>query len=82
MRDGQIQRFELAHALCHRLQRWLTCGDVTSPDLVCQMTFQGVLRTTNQQGLLRSNWPPRRPYWDLRARTNHAYQTAIAGAVA
>ena len=53
-----------------------------SPETVDQMAFQDLIRTANQQGLLRSDWPAWHRYRDLRARTSHAYQPAAAEAVA
>ena len=82
VRDGLIQRFEFTYELSHRMLRRFIRDNAASPDLVDQMTFQDLIRTANQQGLLRGDWPAWRRYRDLRARTSHAYQAGIAEAVA
>ena len=49
-----------------------------SPDAISQMPFQDMIRSGNEQGLLRGDWPAWRLYRDLRARTSHTYAAAVA----
>jgi hypothetical protein len=49
-----------------------------SPDTFDQMPSQDLIRTGNEQGLLRGDWPVWRRYGDLRARTSHTYAAAVA----
>lgn len=51
---------------------------VPSPDLLDQMPFQDLIRTANEHGLLRGDWPAWRHYRDMRARTSHTYAAGIA----
>jgi hypothetical protein len=53
-----------------------------SPDIYGQMPFQDLIRTGNEQGLLRGDWPVWRRHRDMRARTSHTYVAAIAAQVA
>jgi hypothetical protein len=46
------------------------------------MPFQDLIRTGNEQGLLRGDWPAWRRYRDMRARTSHTYAAAVAAQVA
>ncbi|MBS0642525.1 MAG: nucleotidyltransferase substrate binding protein [Proteobacteria bacterium] len=82
VRDGLIQRFEYTYELSHRMLRRFIRETAASPETVDQMAFQDLIRTANQQGLLRSDWPAWHRYRDLCARTSHAYQPAAAEAVA
>ena len=43
-----------------------------------QMSFQGLIRTANEQGLLRCDWADWKQYRDMRRRTNHTYDEAVA----
>ena len=46
------------------------------------MTFQDLIRTANQHGLLLGDWPAWHRYPDLRAKTSHAYHLDTAREVA
>jgi nucleotidyltransferase substrate binding protein (TIGR01987 family) len=78
LRDGLIQRFEFTHELSHRMLRRYLRQVAASPDAVSQMPFQDMIRTGNEQGLLRGDWPAWRLYRDMRARTSHTYAAAVA----
>jgi nucleotidyltransferase substrate binding protein (TIGR01987 family) len=83
LRDGLIQRFEFTYELSHRmLRRYLDgCGIAryARPDAI---PGPNLIRTGNEQGLLRGDWPAWRRYREMRARTSHAYAAAIAAQVA
>ena len=78
LRDGLIQRFEFTYELSHRMLRRYLRQVAASPDAVDQMPFQDMIRTGNEQGLLRGDWPAWRLYRDMRARTSHTYAAAVA----
>ena len=82
LRDGLIQRFEFTYELSHRLLRRYLRSVAPSPDAFDAMPFQDLIRTGNEQGLLRGDWTAWRHYRDMRARTSHAYAATIAGQVA
>jgi nucleotidyltransferase substrate binding protein (TIGR01987 family) len=78
LRDGLIQRFEFTYEQTHRfLRRYmrLTAG---SPDDVDAMTFQDLIRTAKQLGLLRGDWPAWHRYRDLRARSSNTCDAETA----
>lgn len=78
IRDGLVLRFEFTYELSHKmLKRYLEYTAAT-PELLDQMAFQDVIRTGNEQGLLLSDWPRWRQYRDMRSRTSHTYDEAVA----
>jgi nucleotidyltransferase substrate binding protein (TIGR01987 family) len=78
IRDGLVQRFEFTYELAHKmLKRYLEAAS-PSPELIDAMAFQDLVRTGNEQGLLRSDWPRWRTYRLLRGKTSHTYDEAIA----
>ncbi len=82
LRDGLIQRFEFTYELSHRMLRRYLRMVAPSPEAYDQMPFQDLIRTGDEQGLLRGDWPAWRRYGDMRARTSHAYAEAVAAQVA
>lgn len=42
------------------------------------MTFQDLIRSGNERGLLLSAWPEWKRYCEMRAKTNHTYDEGIA----
>ena len=45
------------------------------------MPFQDLIRTANEQGMLRGDWPAWRRYRDMRTRTSHTYAATVAAQV-
>jgi nucleotidyltransferase substrate binding protein (TIGR01987 family) len=78
LRDGLIQRFEFTYEASHRMLRRYLRLIAASPDLYDQMPFQDVVRTGNEQGLLRGDWAAWRRYRDMRARASHTYSAVVA----
>jgi nucleotidyltransferase substrate binding protein (TIGR01987 family) len=77
-RAATIQAFEYTYELSHKmLKRYL---EMTSPNPaeIDQMTFQTLIRTGSEQGLLKSGWDRWRDYRKARATTSHTYDEAKA----
>ena len=81
IRDGLIQRFEFTYEIAHKiLKRYLEHASA-NPAEIDAMTFQDLIRTANEQGLLLGNWSDWRQYRDMRSRTSHTYDEKTALAV-
>ncbi|MGA9866211.1 MAG: nucleotidyltransferase substrate binding protein [Acetobacteraceae bacterium] len=81
LRDGLIQRFEFTYELSHRMLKRFLQQVSASPDTYAQMSFQDLIRSANEQGLLLGDWSAWRRYRDMRAKTSHAYSASIAAGV-
>ena len=78
IRDGLVQRFEFTYELAHKiLKRYLEYA-AANPDQFDEMTFQELIRSGNEQGLLLGEWLDWRSYRDMRGATSHAYNENIA----
>lgn len=81
LRDGLVQRFEFTYEQAHKLLRRYVESTAADPAAVDEMSFQDLIRTANEQGLLRSDWPRWRTFREMRARTSHTYHEDAARAV-
>jgi len=78
IRDGLIQRFEFTYEVSHKmLKRYLEMASAT-PEQFESMPFADVIRTGNEQGLLLSDWPRWRLFREMRGKTSHTHDEAIA----
>jgi len=78
IRDGLIQRFEFTYELSHKmLKRYLEAASA-NPTEFDNAEFQYLIRSGNEQGLLLGTWPQWRHYRDMRSKTSHTYDEAVA----
>ncbi|AEP13292.1 nucleotidyltransferase substrate binding protein [Chloracidobacterium thermophilum] len=78
LRDGVIQRFEFTYELAHKtLKRFLEFVS-PNPAQYDQMSFQDLIRSGNELGLLLSDWPTWRRYREMRSKTSHTYDEGVA----
>lgn len=80
-RDASIQRFEFCYELSHKmLKRYLELAS-PSPVEIDGLAFPDLIRTGNEQSLLRSDWDRWKDYRHARSITSHTYDEAKAIAV-
>ena len=78
IRDGLVQRFEFTYELGHKiLKRYLEYASA-NPEQFDEMTFQDLIRTGNEQGLLLGDWPDWRGFREIRGKTSHTYDEDVA----
>ena len=78
IRDGLVQRFEFTYEISHRmLKRYLEETSPT-PGQFDEMSFQDLIRSGSEEGLLLHGWPEWRTYRDMRSRTSHTYDEGVA----
>lgn len=80
IRDGLVQRFEFTYEISHKmLKRYLEMVSA-NPSQFDGMSFQDLIRTSNEYGLLQGEWADWKQYREMRSRTGHTYdeETAIA----
>jgi nucleotidyltransferase substrate binding protein (TIGR01987 family) len=78
IRDGLIQRFEFTYEISHKMLKRYLEATSANPSQFDDMSFQDLIRTGNEQGLLLGAWPDWRRYRDMRSRTSHTYDEDIA----
>lgn len=78
IRDGLVQRFEFTYEISHKMLKRYLEQSSASPDQFDTMPFADLIRTANEQGLLKGDWPAWRGYRDMRSKTSHTYDEDIA----
>ena len=78
IRDGLVQRYEFTYEAAHKaLKRYLEYASA-NPGQFDEMTFQDLIRTANEQGLLLGDWSDWRSFREMRGATSHAYDEKVA----
>ena len=78
IRDGLIQRFEFTYELGYKVLKRYLEYTAANPAQFDEMTFQDLIRTGNEHGLLLGEWPDWRGYRDMRGKTSHTYNEDAA----
>ncbi|WP_243371147.1 HI0074 family nucleotidyltransferase substrate-binding subunit [Geotalea sp. SG265] len=81
LRNSVIQCFEFTYELSHKMLRRYLEETAASPDEADFSTFQNLIRTGNEKGLLRSDWLRWRVYRQARTDSSHTYDVDKAEAV-
>lgn len=81
VRDACIQRFEFTYELSHKmLKRFLEMTEA-NPEAIEQMSFQDLIRTGDERGLLLNGWDVWSGYRKARGTTSHTYDETKAAEV-
>ena len=78
IRDGLVQRFEFTYEISHKMLKRYLESTAPTPTVFDQMAFADLIRTANEQGLLRGDWSDWKLYREMRSRTIHSYDEAVA----
>ena len=78
VRDGLIQRFEFTYEISHKMLKRYLQATSASPAEFDDMSFQDLIRSGNEHGLLLGAWPDWKSYRNMRFKTSHTYDEDIA----
>ena len=81
LRNSVIQCFKFTYELSHKMLRRFLKEVAANPDDFESMTFAELVRTGNEQGLLRSDWGRWKVYRQARTDSSHTYDEKKAVAV-
>lgn len=73
LRDGVIQRFEYTYELSWKMLKRYLEATLPDPEELDGMSFQTLIRTGSEQGLLMSGWDNWVRYRKARGTTSHTY---------
>jgi nucleotidyltransferase substrate binding protein (TIGR01987 family) len=78
VKDASIQRFKYTYELCHKmLKRYLESTEPSSAE-IDSMTFQTLIRTGAEKGLLKNSWEKWSEFRNARNLTTHTYNEKMA----
>jgi nucleotidyltransferase substrate binding protein (TIGR01987 family) len=72
-RNSVIQCFEFTYELSHKMLKRYLKEISPSPEHIETATFAHIIRTGNEQGLLRSDWVRWKAYRQARNDSSHTY---------
>jgi len=81
LRNSVIQCFEFTYELSHKMLKRFLKETAANPEDMDSMTFAELIRTGNEQGLLRSDWVRWKTYRQARTDSSHTYDQDKAIAV-
>lgn len=81
LRNSVIQCFEFTYELSHKMLKRYLEATAASPDEIDLDTFQNLIRSGNEKGILRSDWLRWRIYRQARTNSSHTYDASKAAAV-
>ena len=78
IRDGLIQRYEFTYEISHKiLKRHLELSS-PNPTVFDSMAFSDLIRTGNEQSLLKNDWTKWKIFREMRSKSSHTDDEQIA----
>lgn len=81
VKDACIQRFEYTYELAHKMLKRQLKEMSANPAGIDQMSFQQMIRSGAERGLIANGWDKWRLYRDARNATSHAYNEKTASEI-
>lgn len=81
LRNSVIQCFEFTYELTHKMLKRYLEETAANPEEIDLSTFQNLIRTGNEKGLLRSDWLRWKEFRQARTNSSHTYDEDKAKAV-
>lgn len=81
LRNSVIQCFEFTYELSYKMLKRYLEETAANPEEIDSDTFQNIIRTGNEKGLLRSDWTRWKTYRQARTDSSHTYDQDKAEAV-
>ena len=81
IRDGLIQRYEFTYEISHKMLKRHLEMTSANPEAFDALPFADLIRTANEQSLLKSDWSAWNIFREMRAKTSHTYDEDIAQTV-
>ena len=81
LRNSVIQCYEFTYELSHKMLRRALAETAADPEQIKTMTFADLIRTGNEQKLLRSDWSRWKRYRQARTDSSHTYDEGKAKGV-
>ena len=78
IRDGLILRYKYLYEKSHKMLKRHLEMTAPNPDIYDSMSFADLIRSGNEQALLRSDWTKWKVYREMRAKTSHTYDENTA----
>ena len=78
IRDGLILRYKYLYEKSHKILKRHLAMTAPNPDIYDSMSFADLIRSGNEQALLRSDWTKWKVYREMRAKTSHTYDENTA----
>jgi nucleotidyltransferase substrate binding protein (TIGR01987 family) len=81
IRDGLIKRYEFTYEISHKMLKRHLEMTSANPEVFDALSFADLIRTANEQSLLKSDWSAWKIFREMRAKTSHTYDEDIAQTV-
>lgn len=81
LRNSVIQCFEFTYELSHKMLKRYLEETAANPEEIDVSSFQNLIRTGSEKGILRSDWLRWKEYRQARTNSSHTYDEDKAEAV-